>query len=1126
MDNKNKTKKTKKSFDLISKEMAEIIVNDRKNKIELDIEKDIIKFEKKKKKKEVQLKKQNELFQNKNKSFESEQLNTNINKSIKRPKYNNDLRNYDEQNIVENKNNNNKETPMKIVSKSKFVNNNDKNNPEQTKDNNEKEDIEITISPYYEYNEDSIDHGINYYNIRYYIDRKKLSEKNKINRKHSSTIHKSSSFKNLNYIRKEGLSSSQIKNIKRNKNKKKNEYSFLFEEQQQNDSDDWGNYVNNLSFKKNQEKVFLYEPRNNTTLNSNKDSSSYFDIDEHDNSGEKIVKNNNNKIYDYFVDYKKNKQGFFEKQLNRKRLTEIKLNRKKERIKSFEDRNNYYSPMINEVSLQIVRNKGDYIPLFERAVELQNEKKIKILLKQKIQNQSYSVNNSKLKKRSQKQINDFFNSQMDWKNKVEEKNNILKLELKEKENQKTTEINLTPRFSNNSLNIHTKKIKQANSFTLYDNNRYKNTTYSMYLKKINETNIGYRLYKDFEKRQKNLNRLKKKLTPSFTPMINKHNISFHGSRNNSSNIKKRNINNNSEQNKKILIYEFDSSYKNKQQKSRNPKKVNRYKSSTSDSSSNYFKIKELNNNFISTAVESRNSKSRPTLDIFGTKLEKIKEFKDQDEDHSSSDYSLSNNSIKKTNKKVYIKNNKNSKTIDQEQKFDTIKSKSNFINNTYNISEEKTLSKVDHSTNKSWTTEINKINKEDKELKNYTRYKYSNQKSLNSQDSYNFNLNLDDNKNIIDNIEKSTKQDNQTPNIGKKIEKINLDINSNITKKTIEIKEFNNEQIKPIIIKKDINDENKKSNRNSSMNSNISSNIISNINSNINSNMNSNKNSNKNSNNNSNIENNINNNNIKINSFKKFFSKNSVKENSPKKNSIIRDKIKSKSITLQSQSNSVFTNKNNLENTIKNPLDSTETNNNIYNLDLNSSQNSFKNEKIEVNSSFNLENQIEPSQNNNSTNVQRKREKKKTEKEILKQYKFDESQKDEDESEEEENEESDKKSDVSDKENKENKEENFSWIKKLNEIAGNEGYKNERNNKKRKTGGSTTRTQTKRKYDKNNNLYICFDSNKKTIDNFGENKLYMLNLRSSSSNGYLNPYTIVAKDPLFYKFFLKNSKHK
>ena len=46
-------------------------------------------------------------------------------------------------------------------------------------------------------------------------------------------------------------------------------------------------------------------------------------------------------------------------------------------------------------------------------------------------------------------------------------------------------------------------------------------------------------------------------------------------------------------------------------------------------------------------------------------------------------------------------------------------------------------------------------------------------------------------------------------------------------------------------------------------------------------------------------------------------------------------------------------------------------------------------EKIEVNSSFNLENQIEPSQNNNSTNVQRKREKKKTEKEILKQYKID-----------------------------------------------------------------------------------------------------------------------------------------
>ena len=34
----------------------------------------------------------------------------------------------------------------------------------------------------------------------------------------------------------------------------------------------------------------------------------------------------------------------------------------------------------------------------------------------------------------------------------------------------------------------------------------------------------------------------------------------------------------------------------------------------------------------------------------------------------------------------------------------------------------------------------------------------------------------------------------------------------------------------------------------------------------------------------------------------------------------------------------------------------------------------------------------------------------------------------------------------------------------------------------------------------------------------------MLNLRNSSSTGNLNPFTIVAKEPLFYKFFLKKQK--
>ena len=48
--NKKKEKKVKISFDLISKEMAELIVNERKEQIEKNLVKEIIHYEKSKKK--------------------------------------------------------------------------------------------------------------------------------------------------------------------------------------------------------------------------------------------------------------------------------------------------------------------------------------------------------------------------------------------------------------------------------------------------------------------------------------------------------------------------------------------------------------------------------------------------------------------------------------------------------------------------------------------------------------------------------------------------------------------------------------------------------------------------------------------------------------------------------------------------------------------------------------------------------------------------------------------------------------------------------------------------------------------------------------------------------------------
>ena len=45
------------------------------------------------------------------------------------------------------------------------------------------------------------------------------------------------------------------------------------------------------------------------------------------------------------------------------------------------------------------------------------------------------------------------------------------------------------------------------------------------------------------------------------------------------------------------------------------------------------------------------------------------------------------------------------------------------------------------------------------------------------------------------------------------------------------------------------------------------------------------------------------------------------------------------------------------------------------------------------------------------------------------------------------------------------------------------------------------------------------------MENLEQNKLYMLNLRNTSSCGNLNPFTVSTKEPIFYKFFLKKPKH-
>ena len=1141
MNNKKRENKVHESFDVISKEMAEFVVNNKKNQIESEIEKDILHVEKKKRRRDKELRKTKKFLINKgDESSESEQLNYNKNNNLnlKRSNSKEDMRNFIPK---KNSNANNDIIPNK---NEKIYNKNDKENfsanisfkknSKEKLDKNKKEEIEVTITPFFDNNEDE-DDEINYYNIRDYIDNKERLEKKKLKSHKLDKIRKSNIFFNKKNPIKRGFTLNKANKIKGFSREKK-ERIFFYEDQQNDDSDDWGNYLDDLTLKKDSDTALLYTNSKNNTFNKNlRDSSDYLDSDVVTTNQKNMFKNST-MIFDYFQDTKLDKKDFLEKQLNRKRLTEIKINRKRERIKYLESKNNYYSPKIDELSLEIIRNKGNYVPLFKRAVELENEKKMKILIKQKIKNKSLSLNTSKIKKRTKKQINEFYKTQMNWKDKVQKENNILKLKLREKENEseKNSEMNFTPRLSKSELTISRRKSRPKTSFTLYDNNICKSTTYSIYLKENMKTNIGYKLYKDYETRQKNLNRLKKKLAPSFTPIINKS--SSYASRNYNWMIKRRNLSKSIDKSSS-LIFEYDSSFISKQQKSRNPKKVHKIKfNNNKNKSSQPFNIKDINNYLKSTAVDSRNSKSRSSIEIFGSKLEKINEYKDQDEEYSSSDYSLNNISNRNINSKLY-KSNKNNKSISLEQnkKLNSGRVSNNIITN---VSEEKNQSKVEDLTNKSISKEINSNKEETKSLIEHKESSKNIVKEYNTG-KMNDNLKLDDIKEFLDIDHQNSNKASQTPTLGKNVskknnkEKKNLNIKSSLKKKSVEIKEV--KQIKEI--KDDINIDIKQNNENNEDDKNNDKIEKDKIN-------NSKKivkiSDNKNINNKSNgkikekieIQNNHNSKSTKkLNPFTKLFSKGKI-DNNPKKNNYIFDTKKSKSIFVPNKSSSSISNNNNElddqpqeDNTFKNQYDSIETNNNQFNFEhkdsnyLNdfltnkaSSNLSYKEENLIPNSSYNLDKEMIDSQNSLNLNIPDQT--KKTEKEIIKQYKIDDSEKEE--SEEDEEEETDKVNDMNEK-----KEKSFSWVSRLNEISRNEEIKSEMNYyNKKKTGGSTTRPQTKRQNENNN-----FNSNKNFLENLDENKLYMLNLRNSSSTGKINPYTIVAKDPMFYKFFLKKAKH-
>ena len=175
-------------------------------------------------------------------------------------------------------------------------------------------------------------------------------------------------------------------------------------------------------------------------------------------------------------------------------------NSKKTKQMVKEEENFREIPEIDPISDQIVIDKGDYIPIYKRAIELQNQKKMKIILNERKKNKEIEdmikkYNNS-LFYVDENEINEFYNTQLSWKEKIKKRNKTLyikKQEEKMKEEKKLLSYKLE--INENSKKITENNLKYYNTLNnaSLSNNRYKSR---------NKENVFDRLYNDSKLQEK------------------------------------------------------------------------------------------------------------------------------------------------------------------------------------------------------------------------------------------------------------------------------------------------------------------------------------------------------------------------------------------------------------------------------------------------------------------------------------------------------------------------------------------------------------------------------------------------------------------------------------------------
>jgi len=328
-----------------------------------------------------------------------------------------------------------------------------------------------------------------------------------------------------------------------------------------NDNDDFSLSDKISSFTKENLGLDLFSQQKSSSYNNIEMTSSYdnyyslksSDILIQSSSYDSPQRKKNEKIIEESPNMKKYQisSSFAERQMKRLQIKNNNINKLRKKL---EKKNNVMiSPKMDSNSQKLINQKGNYIPLYKRAVKIQYDKNLKFNLilnmkkQAKIKNDknkgflSYreNGNNSNIK------IVKFFESQISWKEKVNSKTKKLKNDLeKEKENSLNEELLFKPKILNNSE----------------------------YKRKTKNKSIFMKLYHDQKVKERKMENLKKELTPSFMPNINnekslnyynKKNINIFNnySKSNCSNTSrlKNNISSNFEKSNKILYYEEEDS---------------------------------------------------------------------------------------------------------------------------------------------------------------------------------------------------------------------------------------------------------------------------------------------------------------------------------------------------------------------------------------------------------------------------------------------------------------------------------------------------------------------------------------------------------------------------------------